>query len=243
MTILFQGTVFVHAIANLQSTFAKAASLEISSSDGLELAETIGEYVRKKGNMKSYRPPTKVSVPLGNLQYGQSRDILLRYTTSIFSDRFSPTVRADLSCQPLNQSSGALTKSCRVFGATHPSIELISYHRSRSMICGFLSTIAPLSGIEEHIPISGPESLHGKQQELEALIAEVPARQMKDRLNQSLMEDLTGEIRLALVDQNFNRWGKHFLLSIHDAHVKQICNSSKDPGPLQYSTNSPLFNK
>ena len=41
----------------------------------------------------------------------------------------------------------------------------------------------------------------------------------------------------------YTRWGIHYLPSILHAHMRQICTTFKDPGPLRYGTNSPLFQK
>lgn len=63
-----------------------------------------------------------------------------------------------------------------------------------------------------------------------------------DELNQSLLHDLSGEISLALSTREiYMKWGRHYLLSMHNAHFRQLCNSFKDPGPLQYGKHSPLF--
>jgi hypothetical protein len=52
----------------------------------------------------------------------------------------------------------------------------------------------------------------------------------------------TGQVALALSsDEYYTRWGKHYLPSLAGAHARQICNSFKDPGPLMYGRESPLF--
>jgi hypothetical protein len=65
--------------------------------------------------------------------------------------------------------------------------------------------------------------------------------QAQGQINNGLIGDLSSQIRLALTEKYFFRWGKHFLPSIHGAHAKQQCNSFKDPGPLQYGEHSRLF--
>jgi hypothetical protein len=63
----------------------------------------------------------------------------------------------------------------------------------------------------------------------------------------ALMQDLVGpepfgQVSLALSRVEYlTRWGQHYLPSLHGAHTRQACNSFKDPGPLQYGTDSPLF--
>jgi hypothetical protein len=218
--------------------------LKISASSGLKLAETAGEYVRRGGNGKpnnTSTSETQLIIPLGNIQYGQSRDILLKYDTSSSVDKLSPTICAELQCRPLDESRGIVDNFCSIMDTTDLPSESISYHQSRSMICSFLSTIAPLSAVEEHTPLSPRDILGAKQLELEVLLTSLPAAHMEDEMNQSLVEDLTGQIRLALANKYFDVWGKHFLQSIHGAHSKQLCNSFKDPGPLQYGKDSELF--
>jgi hypothetical protein len=93
--------------------------------------------------------------------------------------KLPPRIHAILQCQLLDWSFGTLSESCSVLDATCFPQELISYHRSRSMICSFLSTIYPLSEREEHTPISSTQSLSTKRQELEALIANYPQGRCK----------------------------------------------------------------
>lgn len=152
-------------------------------------------------------------------------------------------IQAEIQCQTLDESTNALSESCSIIDIASMSPDLISYNRSRSMICSFISTLAPLASDEEHRPISAARELPNKQKELETLIKELPAVHFQDELNKSLVEDLAGQIRLSLAEKYFDQWGKHFLLSIHGAHTQQLCNSFKDPGPLQYGKDSPLFIK
>jgi hypothetical protein len=99
------GTVFIHAVANLQSTFATRVSLTLTTSDGLTAIETMGGRVSRvedKSDLESETedglpvkvvaslrlksPPRKkkrlmttLTIPLDDIKYGQSRDIFLEY--------------------------------------------------------------------------------------------------------------------------------------------------------------------
>lgn len=58
----------------------------------------------------------------------------------------------------------------------------------------------------------------------------------------NVIEDVTGQIRIATSDQShFNKWGKHYLLSLMMSHLLQNCSNFKDPG-LQFYTNNLLEN-
>jgi VWA / Hh protein intein-like len=119
------------------------------------------------------------------------------------------------------------------------SSELTAYHYFRSRICKFLSFIAPPSRNQERETIS---NITIKQEELNTLISDLEVTKPNDKVNQSLLHDLSGEISLALLTREiYMKWGRHYLLSMHNAHFKQLCNSFKDPGPIQYGKDSPLF--
>ncbi len=66
---------------------------------------------------------------------------------------------------------------------------------------------------------------------------------MIDELIESLLADLSGQIRLALTDKFYATWGLHYLLSTHEAYTKQRRLSFRDPGQQHYGSNSPLFIK
>lgn len=42
---------------------------------------------------------------------------------------------------------------------------------------------------------------------------------------------------------HYQRWGTHYIPSVLHAHMRQICITFKDPGPLRYGISSPLFMK
>ncbi len=228
----------IHAVANLQSTFATSATLKITTCEGLEIAQTVGSYVQNEDKNPDH-PKTNLIVPLGNLQYGQSRDIELMYNNLCSNGTFQPTINVELRCTALDESTGILSTSRSIQDMEYLSSELTAYHIFRSRICKFLSSIAPLSKNQERKTIS---NITMKREELNILISDLEATKPNDELNQSLLHDLSGEISLALsTHEIYRKWGRHYLLSMHNAHFKQLCNSFKDPGPLQYGKHSPLF--
>ena len=49
------------------------------------------------------------------------------------------------------------------------------------------------------------------------------------------LADLVGQIKIALSSKKeYERWGKHYLLALLDAHVNEICTNFKDPGLQLY---------
>ncbi|KAF4979111.1 hypothetical protein FZEAL_4601 [Fusarium zealandicum] len=261
------GTVFVHAVANLQSTFATRAVLKLTYSSRLELEETTGASVEQQPPKPvdgSENSTMELTLTLGNLQYGQSRDIFLRAKNLSLlrslknSAASSSLVNASLAyvksgMYPQNRTvpaakdaSFAPVASVRrsILDTSNLPASEIAYHESRALLCSFISSVFPLKEDGEHEAVT--KGMITKN-ELLALIQKLPAKSYDDPKNASLMKEISaqdpkGQVFLAIENgKYFNKWGGHFLLSLLNAHTRQICNSFKDPGPLQYCTESLLF--
>jgi hypothetical protein len=267
------GTVFIHAVANMQSTFATRVSLSLTTFDGLTLGETMGSCVsrvdceehikpvveeacpvkvaagRQSGPPRSTRrkpATTTLTFELDTLQYGQSRDIFFKYQDrSLLSPDSSILVR--LEGRPVDGTALNIATHQQIC-VNEVSLATFAYHRSRAEICELLTSIFPLNSLEEH-QVTTDMRLGELCAKVDCLANRIQSRSHKDVANMSLLEDLvgqnpSGQIRLALSTTDyFERWGKHYLLSVLNAHQKQICNSFKDTGPLQYGKNSPVFNQ
>lgn len=258
------GTVFVHAVANLQSTFATKAVLQLDYTEPLELRESTGstadqEEVQTDGSQR------RLNINLGNLQFGQSRDLFLKVNNISKTDPFDEKGLATISAQLIYKKTGnafnsfddpssekitseaalRATAQCSMLSDPDLSREEIAYHESRSKICEFISSLFPLNDLETHDAIDD-DKLPEQEEKLGRLIDAVSTQGYTDDKNQSLLKDLQGkepqgQISLALQLEYFRKWGKHYLPSLLNAHVRQACNTFKDPGPLQYGLDSPLF--
>lgn len=257
------GTVFVHAIAHLQSTFATKASLQITYSEHLEFWQTGGPSVDQEQPIHHpVHPIYRLTIPLGNIQYGQSRDIYLEWKTlnSMNAERDPGFIEAKLSYSQRTVAQHSVSTDCWLFDDSQAlSTADIAYHVSRHRICSFLADLFPIDALGEHrmaIPIKttgGPKvtdeaALATKQAGLGQLIAELPAARFPhDTRCAALLQDLTGpeplgQVSLALsCSKTLLKWGQHYLLSLHGAHARQLCKSFKDPGTQQYGAQSPLF--
>lgn len=258
------GTVFVHAVANLQSTFATRAVLKLTYSKALELEETTGTSVEQQPPQPvdgSTDGDMELTLNLGNIQYGQSRDIFLRVNNLARlesldeKDALSSLVNASIAylkpggdphSPPTKTPFTAVTSVRRsVLDTSDLPASEMAYHESRALICSFISSIFPIQPDGEHE--AAKKLAETKKGELVALAETLPAGPFDDPKNESLKkeisaEDPKGQVFLALENMTyFNKWGCHFLPSLLNGHTRQICNSFKDPGPLQYGTESPLF--
>ncbi|GAB1316142.1 Inter-alpha-trypsin inhibitor heavy chain H3 [Madurella fahalii] len=263
------GTVFIHAVANLQSTFANNAILRLTCPSYLQLEETTGEAVtRHLPSESSEDVPGSLNqrtIFLGHLQYGQSRDIYLRYR----KDNNTPLqAMADVGAPPIITAvlgyqnftptihRAVAHKSALDFSPLDPAE--IAYHVSRSTLISFLSRLSPLDAQFEHQHLpKPPDSLLADLQKLAATLPAANEQFVASHAGcRSLMLDLcgstaitamppeswTGQIALALTNENhYFRWGMHYLPSLAGAHARQVCNSFKDHGPLLYGSDSPLF--
>ncbi|KAI0878626.1 U-box domain-containing protein [Hypoxylon argillaceum] len=234
------GTVFVHAVAHLQSTYATRCALEISAPAGMLLKTTTGKSINQPQDEES--GSRTITIQLGNLQYGQSRDIYLEnvdgsghQTTFELSEKKS-LMHASLTFSRM-QSPKYVTFADHNMLETSPlSRSVIAYHQSRSMICQLLSSFFLIKHLE--YTNMGPQNLRQFQERLKEVTNKIPARNYKDQHNRSLIEDLDGQITEALSKPDFfYRWGCHYFFSLWNAHAKQLCNSFKDAGPLMYNDN------
>ncbi|KAI8955319.1 U-box domain-containing protein [Xylaria longipes] len=241
------GTVFVHAVAHLQSTYATRCTLEISAPEGVLLKSTTGKSIHEPRDEKA--GSSTITVHLDNLQYGQSRDI---YLENVDQSGQQTTFRLQEKhrVMAVKLTFSRMKSPHYVVFADHDMLEtsslpgsVIAYHQSRSMICSLLSSFFELAPRSFEYKKLSWKHIGYYRRQLENVFNTIPARNYKDQHNVSLMEDLTGQIRQALsLQYYFMRWSGHFFLSLWNAHAKQLCNSFKDPGPLMYN-NNPLFIK
>ncbi|KAI2627655.1 hint-domain-containing protein [Hypoxylon sp. NC1633] len=241
------GTVFVHAVAHIQTTFATKCTLELTTAKSMGLKTMTGQTVDRQE--REEKDCKKLTIDLGNLQYGQSRDIYLEnfdiqgHKVRFDAARGVTVIAAMLRYSRMNAWQHYLSTQRNVLEAPDLPEYEIAYHQSRSMICNFLSSLLPLREDGEYkTPRHIDSTLH--KPSFQRLLESIPARQFDDEYNKSLMKDLegplpAGQVKLALSNAGFFRlWGCHYFFSLWDAHAKQRCNTFKDPGPLLYNRGS-----
>ncbi|KLJ08708.1 hypothetical protein EMPG_15862 [Blastomyces silverae] len=236
------GTVFVHAIANLYTTFATQAKVSIRTSGSVAIAQDEGSNT----GLGLYEESTEdgaLTVTVGSLQYGQSRDVIIRMKNATSKPS---TAQATLTYNFQGDSKSVVSSEQILSQRTSLPPHVSGYHLSRARICAFLRTLFPLRPDKQYSSLT-QDQLENAKQELDSMIKEIKELGYTDEENGSLVRDLAGEepegqISLSISTQdNYEKWGKHYLLSLLNAHTHQICNSFKDPGPLEYGKNSPFF--
>ncbi|KAI1497945.1 hint-domain-containing protein [Biscogniauxia marginata] len=240
------GTVFIHSVAHLQSTYATRCSIEITSPAFVTLRPAVGQSIGDR--VENQLGCEKLTINLGNLQYGQSRDIYLKNThANSAKDSFDISddalvLRAKLSWSRMRAPQYNVFVKQNLLGSSHLPMDVVAYHQSRSMLCKFLSSFSPLTQAGEYR--SNPEiNLDDSKAALLGLLNSIPSRDYSDPCNRSIMEDIAGsppagQVSIALsTGAYFRKWGCHYFLSLWNAHAKQLCNSFKDPGPQMYNDN------
>ncbi|KAK8030185.1 inter-alpha-trypsin inhibitor heavy chain H3 [Apiospora rasikravindrae] len=231
-------TVMVNAVAHLQSTFAIKCCLDIEvvQVEKLELSTGLAMGMTR-GNHPNGR---HWSVPLGNIQYGQSRDIYLRFNQ-----------KANKNCMintQLTYSDGTGAKSVEgpndvpVTQAVTLSDDEIAYHRNRDLVCRLVIRLC-LRGTEDYIGGFDELGKRDRKSWYGLLTEKNTAGSHNDEQNRSLNQDVEGRIKQAVHsgDGEWNSWGKHYLLSLWAAHAKQLRTTFLDPGVQLYDAGSPLF--
>ena len=75
---------------------------------------------------------------------------------------------------------------------------------------------------------------------MKELSDQLKASAVQDQYVQDLRSDVEGQASEAVSKQEyFQKWSRHFLLSLMFAHRPQVCNNFKDPGVQHYG--GPLF--
>ncbi|KAI0969626.1 hint-domain-containing protein [Xylaria arbuscula] len=239
------GTVFVHAVAHLISTYATRCTLEITTPECVTLESSTGESINDPQPGDEGVDPRRLTLQLGNLQYGQTRDIYLKHVnasgqqTQYEVSEGNRTMYAKLTYSRMKSPEYVTVVEQDMLEPSPLSPSEIAYHQSRSAICDLLSWGSMVKDSEyvdkRHVTVPNYQS------RLQGLINNIPAKDYKDKHNKSLMEDLNGQIAEALSKtEYFDRWGRHYFFSLRNAHEKQLCNTFKDPGPLMYNDN-PYF--
>jgi len=278
----FVGTVFVNAISNLLVTMARSAVLVLEPLGDSEFAEdfknsrccealgqpelaepcVLGSHLI---TLPSITQPgiqfqdgkTPVQINVGTLQFGQSKDIVVRMRLGAskpqvpakrmpfgrYKDKndgldASPVGRA-VSCSPylsatlkytVRNSEGAAKECTTDMTASMQTLSAeVEVHRHRLTVTSGISHALSLA-------LKNSNQLEEAQKFITDIAASIRASDSaEDERIQELLKDLDGQVSEALsCSKFFDKWGKHYLPSLRLAHLHQQCNNFKDPGVQHY---------
>ncbi|OJD33474.1 u-box domain-containing protein [Diplodia corticola] len=247
-------TIFTHAIANLFATFTTSASLKVTVSGCSKMPEPL------KGAVLCRSKEDTLDISLYNLQYGQTREIVLSWPTNEDKSNQKPiTIAAALEYTGPglgSQRAEAVMEASQI--PAYPNRALAKYHAHRSLVCEFLASLSKQDAEEEYLPIPAEAELDDALSRLDELIQKIKASAHAGSDSQEILFDLgsgleearasagdpAGQVFQALFrPEYYQTWGKHYLPSLLHAYRNQLCINDKDQGPKTFVKNNPLFAK
>lgn len=253
----FVGTVFVNAVTNLLVTVATNAVLRLEplvdgGSGGVSLTK---EAV--VGGLSVKSAAGGLEVTLEPLQFGQTKDLLVRVPMAATAPHTGPLLRAGLVYRLRDGSErrDEKTVSFEELPEAQP--------RNRDQLCRleFLTGVKKAMGRmeltrlekakktvseEDRLPEAN-ELLDTTRQRLADLLAQswfqdgsrtaevIQEEDISEAAIKLVQEDLDGQVTEAFSRLDwYKKWGGHFLHSLLCAHRSQQCNNFKDPGVQTY---------
>jgi len=168
----------------------------------------------------------KTTIQLGSLFHGQSRDFVFDISGNLNDN--VPFLQATIEFQ----LPGSTTKTEMQFQGitfTQPS-PTIMINRLR------IKFVETIKKIMVHMKRN---NLEESKVLLNNLIKELELSGVKDNeFVADLMKDIEGQTAEAIAKADwYDKWGRHYLPSLINAHMNQFCNNFKDPGVQHYGGN------
>jgi len=175
------------------------------------------------GNFQKMESEGRLRVRLGTLQYGQSRDILVKMDIKTSDDCYL-VARLQYGDKDEGELAEAGPKNT-------PNATEVMTHKYRLQFVDI--TTAALSN----------QNLQEAERKVSEFAQTVENSELKDRTPvKELLEDIAGQTLAAFSRADWmNKWGRHYVPSLMFAHKLQMCNNFKDPGVQVYGGS--LFEK
>ena len=208
------GTVFINFMASTLSTVIPNAMLDV---EGIDVQKAIG-------NIRIQKRENGAIVPLGSIQYGQSRTVLLEFGTS---DPSGLTLKLD-----------CIFKGEIKVDESLPSITSTRDQKTVDSYAVGILTEALVDIAKQKYSAAFNGKIRAVMQELEYL----PSSPFIDALLKDIdsSNENEGQIMKAVSSQDwYSRWGKDHLLSFSKSHMLQRCANFKDASLQEFG--GPLF--
>eukprot|EP00930_Biecheleria_cincta_P027588 TRINITY_DN19352_c0_g2_i1.p1 TRINITY_DN19352_c0_g2~~TRINITY_DN19352_c0_g2_i1.p1 ORF type:complete len:537 (+),score=109.95 TRINITY_DN19352_c0_g2_i1:75-1685(+) len=218
----FVGTALVNCTSNALTAAGRNAKLLIQVEDGVTCKQVFGYSA----------PPSSAAgccVPLGSIQLGQSKDLMLRLECTAESGGCTPG-RPLISVKLSYDGPDSAQKQ------TEAEV-VLSEGRMPGDAQVQLLRLQLVETIGEMLRKGGAGDLPGASHAVKSFIekAKKAAASLSDPHLAALCEDSTGQVSESTSREDwYKTWGSHYLRSLSRAHLSQQCNNFKDPGVQDY---------
>lgn len=214
----FVGTIFVNATSALLSTLAGNVNLSI---EPLVKGSTVSKIF---GGFPSQHSSWGELINLSSLQYDQAKSVVFTVKIPKGSATDKPIVRATLK---YTNQNGIVKESVAESSIAEKRPSELEVQQLR------LISIDALRAA--HADMKGGNQANATNS-IKTVIETIKQSSSKDDPRiQGLLKDLEGQVLEALTKRDyFTKWGVHYLPSLVNAHLLQICNNFKDPGVQFY---------
>ncbi|CAE6459883.1 unnamed protein product [Rhizoctonia solani] len=230
------GTVFVHALANLMSTWATGCTLDVEVVMKDPNAEA---KVQVLGALPVTHSSWGASIRVGDIQYGQSKDVVLQLPSGCFGPSAEHTVTVIAKYFPHTHSDrGSLPSVTRTLQSGHEvgsSITLQHHVYRLSFVCAVSKIFQGSKKTSPTCPITKSEF----EQSISAYLNNPVLKNYEP--SKALTTDISSQVTLGLEPEHWARWGMHYLPSLARSHQCQQCLNFKDEGLQVYGRDSTIF--
>lgn len=229
------GTGFVNRMATILSNAATEMQFKVSLPEGMTLS---------KESVASTSIPWTVhdwgiSVSVGQLQHGQSKDLVVALDpspqgTSMTPEELSSELLGGMALSYVGDNGTPVQTT--VDGDASIAFAPIDLVRQQAR--------QALVELLYHLVFTDTDR-HARRTRIDQTIEtvrQIAQSHLTDSVIQAYFKDIEGEVTTAVqLDDHYRRWGRHYLLSLMNAHSRQECNNFKDPGVQVYG--GALFKK
>jgi len=216
------GTNFVNAIANAVTTLSQNAKLHLFPLGGSTISEgNLPSYIEKINN--------EYVAKLGNLQYGQGRDLVIPMNISSsqsdylaimleYDDQDGVTRKVSYIANSLNPTKDSLAALVRHLVVTETYLAILDFANGKSF-----KAMKAIKDLSDRVTAFDIET-ENSDPRINGLFADLVG-----------MGELGGRMTKAVSTiERFNRWGQHYLRSITRSHHIQLRTNFIDVGLQVY---------
>lgn len=230
------GTVFVHALANLMSTWATGCTLDV---EVVMKDPNAQAKVKVLGALPVTYSSWGASIRVGDLQYGQSRDIVVQLPSDCFGPAARHTVNVSAKYLPHThwdkESLPSITRSVQPAYEVGTSV-ILQHHIYR---LSFVRAVSEIFRRSNKTSTTCPVTKSEFEQSISNYLNDPTLNSYEP--SKTLTTDITSQVILGLEPEHWARWGVNYLPSLARSHQRQQCLNFKDEGLQVYGRNSTTF--